>query len=79
MEYEIGKVTFFDNHCGKVVSESGEYLFLDSDIQTQKILQVGDLVSFRGELKHEQKRAYFVKEADENLLERAKQKVIGTN
>lgn len=79
MEYEIGKITFFDEHYGKIVSETGEYLFLDSDINTQKKLQVGNLVAFRGELTHDQKRAYFVKEVDENLLERAKQKVIGTN
>lgn len=79
MEYEIGKVTFFDNHYGKIVSEEGEYLFLDSDIDTQTPLHVGDLVAFRGELKHDKRRAYFVKKAEEKLLENAKQKVLGTN
>lgn len=79
MKYEIGKITFFDEHCGKIVSESGEYLFLESDISTQKKLQVGDLVIFRGEEKYDQKRAYFVKEADENFIGKAKQKVLGTN
>lgn len=79
MEYEIGKITFFDGHYGKIVSENGEYLFLDSDINTQTPLHIGYLVAFRGEEKHEQKRAYFVKEANEKLLEKAKQKVIGIN
>lgn len=79
MEYEIGKITFFNNNYGKIVSTNGEYLFLDSDISTQKQLQVGDLVTFRGELKQNQKRAYFVKEASEKLLEKAKQKVLENN
>lgn len=79
MEYEIGKITFFDGHYGKIVSEVGEYLFLDSDINTQTPLHVGYLVAFRGEEKHGQRRAFFVKEADNQLLEKEKQKVIGTN
>ncbi len=79
MDYEIGKITSFDGHCGKIVSENGEYLFLDVDIQSEKELQVGDLVKFRGENIYGQQKAYFVKYAEEFMIEKSKQKRIEGN
>ena len=67
MNFEIGKVVTFDGYCGSIVSESGEYLFLNTDIDSNSRIEVGTLVAFRGEEVQGKKKAYFVKAAEEIL------------
>lgn len=76
MEFEIGKVISFDGYCGKVVSENGEYLFLNGDIEQNISIEVGSLIAFRGEKIQGQGRAFFIKNAEDVLKsEKNKEKV----
>lgn len=76
MEYEIGKVITYDGYCGEIVSESGKYLFLDKDVDSECNVSVGRLVVFRGEIVQEKKRAYFIRGAEKLIpSEVQKQKI----
>lgn len=76
MNFEVGKIVIFDGYYGKLVSENGEYFFLNTDIDSEMNVEVGSLVAFRGEEVNGQLRAFFIKPPEEFIkIEKNKEKV----
>ena len=71
-ELQIGKVISFDESVGKIISETGEYLFLQEDIEEDFLIRRGRMVAFRGELVYGTKRAFFVRGAENVLMGKVK-------
>ncbi len=67
MKFEIGVVKDFDGFTGQIVSNSGNYMFLDVDIVDNYAIAINDYVSFRAEENNNIKRAYFIKFMTKNV------------
>lgn len=69
MKFEVGKVIAYDDHVGEVVSSTGTYKFLDSDIVSKKNIKIDDYVLFRGEVVNQVNRAYFVRFFSKDIVD----------
>ena len=58
-----GKVINYDGFVGEIESENENYIFLNDDLLCS--IQIGDLVTFKGEEKQDLKRAYFIKKKND--------------
>lgn len=75
--YNIGKVRTFDNYFGEIIAQDGIYMFISEDISPSEVIEVNDIVLFRGEEINNVKKAFFIKKInkDLNLEEEILQKV----
>ena len=71
---EIGIVIFFDGSYGRLVSQTGQYLFFQEDIEDKTLLSKGRIVIFRGERIQDTNRAFFIKGAETILNQKIKRK-----
>lgn len=67
MDIEIGKVIKYDDVVGKIISSSGNYLFLSNELENK--INLNDLVIFRPECFNNLKRAFFVSNLKDYLKE----------
>ena len=58
MAVEKGIVTYYDGTYGEIKKENDKYIFLQRDMESN--INIGSLVSFKGEEVQGIKRAYFV-------------------
>ena len=61
---KTGKVHKFDKYVGYIADGKETYMFLDTDLEEP--VKVGDLVTFKGEVINDTKRAFFVKKLKTN-------------
>ncbi len=76
----IGKIHEYDSFIGKIVTTTGTYLFIGDDVENDALLEKDDVVMFRGETIHNQKRAFFIKKLNPelNLEEQVQRKLRKT-
>ena len=66
MEFKLGKVYYFENRLGKIITDQEEYIFNEDDLEVKNIKK-GDIVKFRPEIVNDINRAFFVTKVDEMI------------
>ncbi len=62
----VGKIRTFDQTSGDIVSQEGNFLFTKEDIAENEIININDIVLFRGEEIKGQKKAFFIRRINPN-------------
>jgi hypothetical protein len=57
----IGKIKSYDQATGEIVSQEGIFLFTKEDISDEELININDMVLFRGEEIQGQKKAFFIR------------------
>jgi hypothetical protein len=57
----IGKIKSYDQATGEIVSQEGIFLFTKEDISEEELININDMVLFRGEEIQGQKKAFFIR------------------
>ena len=66
MQYKVGKVRDYRGGVGSIITPEKKYMFLDTDITNDEVIENDDIVIFGDEDKKD--RAFFVKKLEKKPI-----------